>query len=304
MKRKTAVIFYLLGGYVLLQFSWWAFHLIELTQNDRFASTESSRRVLMVLSEGLVFFILLLVGLWYIRKSIIKELRYSQNQRNFLLSVTHELKTPLAAARLSLQTMKKRKLDEQQQGELLDRALGENQRLSFLVENILQATRIDQDKVPMHPEWIDLDEFLNHLLQNLRKSYPDERLIFPTTSNLRMRSDKNALEIILRNLIDNAFKYGDKEAPVELSLLKGHGSLSLSVINKGESISTEEQVRIFQKFYRSGSEETRKEAGTGLGLYLAKEFAQLNGHNLIIDASFSGGAKFDLNISTWAENSD
>jgi signal transduction histidine kinase len=129
MNRRTAIIFYILSAYVLIQFLWWGFHIIQLTSELTGESDAIGKRIVMIMGEGAVFLLLLLVGIWQIRRAIIKELKLSERQNNFLLSVTHELKTPLAANKLYLQTIKKRDLTKEQTQELIDKALNENGRL-------------------------------------------------------------------------------------------------------------------------------------------------------------------------------
>lgn len=107
MKKQTTVIFYFLSAYILLQFIWWGFHLIQLSQNTANADEQVNRRVLMILGEGSVFILILLLGLYKIRRSIKKEFELSGRQSNFLLSITHELKTPIASSKLLLQTLLK-----------------------------------------------------------------------------------------------------------------------------------------------------------------------------------------------------
>ena len=96
MKKGTSLFFILLSSYVILQFLWWGYHLIDLSQQVDSVNSTANRRVLMIIGEGSVFFLLLLFGIWRIRKSIQNDLQLSFRQTNFILSVTHELKTPLA----------------------------------------------------------------------------------------------------------------------------------------------------------------------------------------------------------------
>ena len=159
MKKKNALFFYVLGAYVILQFIWWGYHLIELTKELDSQQSIVSNRVFMIMSEGFVFFTILLLGLWKVRTSIKKELKYSVRQNNFLLSVTHELKTPLAANKLYLQTILKRELKADKKKELIEKAIAENLRLEGMVDNILNASRIENDAVHFYKEKIDLTYF-------------------------------------------------------------------------------------------------------------------------------------------------
>jgi K+-sensing histidine kinase KdpD len=296
MKRKTAVIFYLLGGYVLLQFAWWAFHLITLTQNKVFEQSEASNKVFMILSEGLVFFLLILVGLWYIRRSIKKELRFSERQKNFLLSVTHELKTPIAANKLLLQTLRKREMDQATQHDLLDRALAENERLDHLIENILQATQIDNSAIQLHFESISIQNFVEDVTQTYASTQQLKNIEIRGKSAAIVELDQATASIVLINLLDNARKYGGDTECIILEIKEDEQKICLSVMDEGSGIPENMQVEIFNKFVRLGSEETRQKKGTGLGLFIAKEFAALNRADLRYDNSYQSGAKFDFKI--------
>ena len=143
MKKQTAIFFYVLGFYVILQFTWWGYHLVDLTTEIEPEEKNLAKKIFMIFSEGMVFFIILMIGLWKIRSSIRKELSLSQRQNNFLLSVTHELKTPLAANKLYLQTVLKRDLETEKRNSLIQKAISENQRLEAMIDNILNASRLE-----------------------------------------------------------------------------------------------------------------------------------------------------------------
>lgn len=100
----------------MLQFSWWAYHIIQLTHEVGYEKTAVNKRIGMIIGEGLVFFLILVFGIWRIIRSIKKEHQLARRQHNFLLSVTHELKTPLASTKLYLQTLLKRNFDTEKRG--------------------------------------------------------------------------------------------------------------------------------------------------------------------------------------------
>ena len=110
MKKQTNILFYILSIYVILQFLWWGFHLIQLSRESAENESMIFRKTLMIVGEGSVFLLLLVFGLFKISSSIRKELTFSQRKSNFLLSVTHELKTPIASTKLYLQTLMRREL--------------------------------------------------------------------------------------------------------------------------------------------------------------------------------------------------
>lgn len=274
MKRQTAIFFYVLSAYVVLQFVWWGFHLIQLS--DELASTEdqSQRRVLMIVGEGSVFFLILLFGLWKIRNSIQNDIALSRRQNNFLLSVTHELKTPLATNKLYLQTLLKRtNLLESKKQELLTGALTENKRLEGMIENILTAARLDNSNIDMHKEHINVSERVQLILDKWSK----ERLSITSTieSGIEDNIDPSVIEIGLINLLENALKYSPHNPQIEVYLKKSATGFILGVKDQGVGVPDNYRKSIFEKFVRVGNEETRTQKGSGLGLYIVDQLLKM-----------------------------
>jgi len=296
VKRNTAIFFYVLGGYVLLQFAWWAYHLIQLTQNNDIANKDASRRVIMILSEGMVFFIIILLGLWQIRKSIKKELKFSERQHNFLLSVTHELKTPLASNKLFLQTIRKRDLDSDKRNELLDKAISENVRLENMIDNILNATRLEHNTLYITREKFDLDQLLSAVVERFERIYNIKNISKDIENGLTVLADSTMLETVIVNLIENALKYAGEHSEIIISAHKKENHIIFSVADNGPGVPKKIQKEIFEKFMRSGNEETRTKKGTGLGLYISKEFVLLNKGTITYKDNSPVGAIFEVTL--------
>ena len=275
MKRQTAIFFYVLSAYVVLQFVWWGFHLIQLSDELAQTQDQSKRRVLMIVGEGSVFFLILLFGLWKIRKSIQKDIALSKRQNNFLLSVTHELKTPLATNKLYLQTLVKRPdLPESKKQELLTGALTENKRLEGMIENILTATRLDNANVDVHKEHINVSERVQLILDKWSK----ERLSIASTieSGIEGQVDPSVIEISLLNLLENALKYSPDAPTIEVYLKKTTTGFVLGVKDQGVGVPEKFRKAIFEKFVRVGNEETRTQKGSGLGLYIVDQLLKMH----------------------------
>ena len=202
MKKQTTVIFYFLSAYILLQFIWWGFHLIQLSQNTANTDEQVNRRVLMILGEGSVFILILLLGLYKIRSAIKKEFELSRRQSNFLLSITHELKTPIASSKLLLQTLLKRELIQEKRNELILKTLNENERLENLIDNILNASRVENNALQAVKTEINLAELSIKIINRLSlKSVTSE-----IQANTIVKGDVFMLETIIENLIENAVK--------------------------------------------------------------------------------------------------
>ena len=276
MKKQTSIFFYALSAYVIVQFIWWGYHLIELTQALDANEKIVEKRIAMVIGEGFVFIVLLLIGLWKIRASVRKEFELSQRQNNFLLSVTHELKTPIAANKLYLQTIQKRKPDDAQREELLAKALKENERLEKLIDNILHAARVENRAMQPIKEEIELSHFLQNRINQFRKRYPEAQIDLVELDKIKISFDIFMIETVLSNLIDNAVKYSPQSPQITVTAVRENNEIVFSVADKGIGISSEEQKRIFSKFYRVGDEEIRTQKGSGLGLYISQEFVKLH----------------------------
>ncbi len=296
MKRNTAIFFYVLGGYVLLQFAWWAYHLIQLTKNNDLATNDVSRKTFMILGEGMVFFIIILLGLWQIRKSIKRELKFSERQRNFLLSVTHELKTPLASNKLFLQTIQKRDLDDEKRNELLEKAISENVRLENMIDNILNATRLEHKTLYINREKFNLDDLLNKIIERFQRIYSVSNLKKNIEADLAIVADSAMLETVIVNLIENALKYAGENSEILVSANKAQDKVIFSIADNGPGVQKSIQKDVFDKFMRSGNEETRTKKGTGLGLYISREFVHLNRGAITYHDNQPKGAIFEVSL--------
>lgn len=297
MKRQTAIFFYVLGAYVVLQFAWWGYHLIELTKEIDDKKSIVSNRVFMIISEGMVFFLILILGLWKIRSSIKKELKFSERQNNFLLSVTHELKTPLAANKLYLQTIVKRDLDTDKRNELIEKAIIENQRLENMIDNILNASRLENRVLQVHREYFSLSDLLKELADRFNKSLQKEIIVVDIFEDVKIEADKFMVETTVNNLIENALKYAGSLKPIKLYLKKtDKNQVVFGVKDEGPGVPFAFQSEIFQKFVRSGDEETRSQKGTGLGLFIASELMRIHGGKIIYKNNQPSGANFEITL--------
>jgi signal transduction histidine kinase len=295
LKKPTTVFVYLLGAYVLIQFLWWGYHLIDLTRASHHTDQTVTKRIIMIIGEGSVFLVLLLFGLWKIKRSIKKEIQIARQQNNFMLSVTHELKTPLAATKLYLQTIQKHKLSEEKQIELIQKALDESSRLETLVEQILTASRLEQQAMPRLMTSISLKDFLQKLIAIQEKRF-NISIHMNDFKDIQLETDPLIFTNILNNLIENAYKYGYTEQGIDLAVSKDDQYISISVRDYGKGIPVEQQDLLFKKFNRLENEETRSTKGTGLGLFIAKECARTLGGNLKLIKVEGPGACFQIQM--------
>ncbi len=293
-KPRPTFWLYFLGAYVVLQFAWWGYHLIELSAYIPQEDAQLAKRIGMVFGEGAVFLFILIFGIFRIRKGIAKEFELQKRQNNFLLTVTHELKTPLAALKLYLQTLQKHNLSQEKKDSIIDGALSENERLVQLIENILNTSRAENKAFELNKENIALSTFCTPLTERYQKRFKSLKFKIEIPEGLQLKADPNMLETILVNLLENAIKYGGDTQQIAIKAVPLDRFITLTISDEGPGIAANERTHIFEKFYRIGNEDTRKASGSGLGLYLVAELVHLHNGQVRCQENHPKGCVFEV----------
>lgn len=250
------------------------------------------RQTAKFIGEGLTFLALIVMGATFVYRSIRKQIEVSSLQQNFMMAITHELKTPIATTRLSLETILRRKLDEVQQQKLLLSALSETNRLNILTNNILLASQMEEKNFQRENEQINLADLVETVVSDYKNRFPQRRIEASTDKDFYIDGDELLVQIALSNLIDNALKYAPKNSPVYVDLMEDDDSIQIKVSDEGPGVMDEEKKKIFQKFYRSGNENTRRAKGTGLGLYLTKKIIEDHNGDIFVMNNTPHGSIF------------
>ncbi len=287
--KKSIIIFYVLLFYALGQLISWGMLVVKI----------DASRLPMIMGEGAVFLFLLGIGAYFIHASITREEKLHENQQNFLLSVTHELKSPLAAIKLSLQTIAKRELDREMQISLIRNSLKDVERLDDLVENMLLATKIESRTYSFPKEEFDFSDLVTKIIDRLQvHACGSEQLIKTKIEDeIKVMGDKFALSSVVTNLVENAIKYSGPCAEITVELCQNDGKPFLSVADKGMGVPDSEKLHIFDKFYRVGDENVRKSKGTGLGLFIVKEVLQNHDADISVKDNVPHGAIFEVTFN-------
>lgn len=240
---------------------------------------EKSSQTKMIIGEGIVFVISLLCGIYFIQRAYKKEIFVSRNQNNFLLAVTHELKSPITSINLGLETLMKRELETEIVKEISRNTLKESNRLERLINDLLLATKVDQIYY-FNRQSMDISEALLDHINDLHRTRPRVKILFNSEGSIFALVDPAYFITMISNIIENAIKYGLDEI-ITVNVRKSGGSACVQVCDLGHGIALKERERVFSKFYRVGSEVVRKNKGTGLGLYIAHKI--IHGHDGTIE---------------------
>lgn len=319
--RLATTIYWLLLFYIVAALVWW---FISLEKQNRqmtnfkvsqlTAAIDSShnpelynaaftkihedhrRNLIKYISEGSTFLLLILVGAAFVYRSVRRHFLLQQQQQNFMMAVTHELKTPISVARLNLETLQKHQLDSEKQKKLIRMTLDETERLNSLTNNILVSSQLEGGGYETSKDELDLSDLFKDCIRNFMQRYPDRTFVEYVENDMDVSGDALLLQLLINNLLENAIKYSPKEKPITCILNMQHGRIHLHVIDQGPGIPDPEKKNVFKKFYRLGDETTRKTQGTGLGLYLCKKIAEGHGADISVTDNQSGGSNFNVSF--------
>lgn len=268
--RNPIFLIYVLVVYVFLQFSWWLYLIFSLYNQLYSDPTKLNHKTWMLLGEGSVFFLILLTGIYVILRVFKRERQLAKQQENFLLSITHELKTPIASVKLFLQTLRKRELEPEKRNEIYDRSLNEVNRLNTLVNNLLITRSIENKNFFLDKKDLDIKKYIENKVNVLKGSILLSHTVELNLSAQHLLIDESAFDSILTNILQNAAKYSDNKGTISINLKGNDNYIQLDIIDEGKGISQDKLEAVFSKFYREENEMTRKSKGTGLGLFITK----------------------------------
>lgn len=258
--------------------------------------TEYKRNLTKYIGEGSTFLLLILVGAAFVYQSVRRQFHLQQQQQNFMMTVTHELKTPISVARLNLETLQKYQLDAEKQKKLIRMTLEETDRLNVLTNNILISSQLEGGGYANSREELDLGDLLKDCIHSFISRYPDKKFLESVQPDMDVEGDPFLLQLLINNLLENAIKYSSKEKPVSCSLHLAGGRVELHIVDEGPGIPAEEKKNIFKKFYRIGNETTRKTQGTGLGLYLCRKIAEAHNADIFVTKHLPQGSDFTVSF--------
>jgi signal transduction histidine kinase len=311
--RIIILVYWVLLAYIIAALVWWFIALNR--QNVQMASYEISqlkignpdnsrllqeivdikkRKTAQYIGEGVIFLLLILSGAVFIYRAVRRQFKSGQDQQNFMMAITHELKTPIAITKLNLETLLKRKLEDSQQQRLIQNTIQEANRLNALCNNMLLASQLEAGGHSVTKEEVDLSELTLSCVSDFKIRYPQRLFKEEIAAEVYVMGDSVLLQMAINNLIDNALKYSPKESAITIVLRPQQKQVSLMIIDEGKGIDLMEKKKIFEKFYRIGNKATKEAKGTGLGLYLTKKIALQHGASIFVVDNTPTGSNFTI----------
>ncbi|HEY4968117.1 MAG TPA: ATP-binding protein [Puia sp.] len=314
--NRAIVICWLLLIYVLAALIWWYIALnkqnnqmstyrIELLAKDdpsyishlEKINGDRQRLAKAYKSEGLVFILVILAGAVFLRSAVIRQIMVQRQQQNFMMAITHELKTPISITRLNMETLQKHNLDETKKEKIIRSSLQEINRLNTLTGNILVSAQLEGGSYLFNQEDLDFSQIVADSVKEYSGRFPNRVLNGNLEPGLFITGDPLLVGILVNNLIENAIKYSPPGSPIHVVLRKEEDQGILEVRDEGHGIAKKEHKRIFQKFYRVGNENTRTTQGTGLGLYLCRRITQDHKMHLGVSDNIPKGSIFTVRFN-------
>ncbi len=314
--RGAFILFVTLTVIAIAQMTWWIVLMARLVDEkvdiahdlgadpaflQMLHDQEISRQVMIGL-EGIFFLILFSGGAYVIYRSLAKTEELKFRQQNFLMAVTHELKTPLASMKLYLNTLNSSKIPDEKKASVVPRMNEDLSRLEKLVDNILEAGRFERHGYELHRTPMELDRLVKQLLGKFREMPTSKPLAIEAdlSTGVIVNADSAALSRAIEAVLENGLKYNDKEdIRLSVELTRSDWTARLVIADNGIGLEKSDTRAIFERFYRVGSELSRAHPGSGLGLYLCREIVRAHGGDIIAESDGIGhGTRFIITLET------
>ncbi len=251
----------------------------------------------IILAEGLVLLIAILAGIYVIFIYWKRQASLNKEQKNFFSQVTHELKSPLASIQLHLETIQMRHPDPEQLDGFVHTMLQDTERLHGLINNLLMANRLEQKDIALAAQPTDLSALIAGYLEGQKDKLPeDAELITQLEPGLIVDLEKDAIQTVLRNLLENAVLYADKPLKIQVTLRRNMQKVMLQFSDNGRGIDRHELKKVFRMFYRvRRTAETKP--GSGLGLFIVRNIVRRHRGKVKLESRGSGlGTTFTIHL--------
>lgn len=253
----------------------------------------------VILLQGCFLMIIILGGVLLIFVFWGKQARLNRLQNNFVSSVSHELKSPLASIQLYLETIKLQDVSPEETQEFVDMMLTDTERLSALIDNILEASGADTKSLKLYFQLVELNPFIDEVIAGYQQRLAEKgiQINIDTQDCPPLKMDKRAMRMVFNNLIGNALRYSQEGGLLTIRVRKNEKFCDIDFIDSGIGLSEKDCKKVFRKFYRVQNKETQNIEGAGLGLYITREIVKNHkGKIKVFSAGQGQGATFTVSL--------
>ena len=251
----------------------------------------------LILFEGCFLMLLILAGVYVIFVYWNKQNRLNQMQSNFVASVSHELKSPLASIQLYLETLKYQDISKEEEKDFVETMLSDTQRLSELIDNILQSSKADPKSMALQFQPVNLGAFLGEVIKGHKRQLEEKKCLvdLKLEDSPIMNLDQKALRMVFNNLISNAIRYSPVASSLNIHLHKNAKYWEVGFKDQGFGFEKKDIKKVFRKFYRVQNEDTQNIEGAGLGLFISSEIVKNHKGRLKVSSPGRGrGSMFSV----------
>jgi signal transduction histidine kinase len=246
-----------------------------------------------------------LSGSWFFWRDVQRDLRLAELRSQFVASVSHELKTPLTAIRMFAETLRLGRAPRERTTEYLDTIVSESERLTRLLNNVLDFSKVEQGTRRYQLTQQPLAPIVQSAARTMRYALEQDGFDLRVTiedAHLTARCDADALEQAILNLLSNAMKYSGASRFIALRLRAAEKGAAIAVSDRGIGIPAAEQPRVFEKFFRGSDDAHQRVAGTGLGLTLVEHTVRAHGGRVDVASRLGEGSTFTILLPTTQSN--
>ena len=246
------------------------------------------------------------MGRLLVMDDVTPERKMAQTQHDFVAMIGHELRTPLTIVR-GFTNLMKRRVDQatrEESLEALDTIEAKAGQLEGLIEDLLYVSKIESREATLRIEQVNIVELVRRVANDVLANHSERELSLDMPHDLRWSCDEMKVGLVLRHLIDNAFKYSDNPEPVTIQVAEDDNELRFDVVDRGIGIVSSDIPNIFERFHQVDGSSTREHGGTGVGLYLCSQLLQVHDGRIWVDSAWGKGSTFSFTIPRGAQRNE
>jgi len=312
--KKRHSLFYLIVAFVFAQIAWmgllglWIYWYVSNYIIFEQVGDKLSPQIMIdapkvgVFVFGIILIVLIAIAVFFIFRNLTVQMKVTRLYDNFIANVTHELKSPLSSIQLYLETLRLKNVHPEKQKEFYDIMIRDANRLKKLMDSILEVTRLEQKRIAHNYHVFDADTIFRQLISDAVEQFriSDSSIRIEGEVKSKCVIDKDAMQIVFDNLIDNAIKYSAETVEINIHLSRFQKKISLEFSDRGIGLEPKNYKKIFHKFQRVDNKNIPNVKGTGLGLYWVKEIIKFHGGKISVTSNvINQGSCFRIELPVY-----